>query len=83
MKASSLFESLSNTHSGCYHARGRKAVTFTPLLPIWSRAVALSVLPKNTPRLRWSDSNPQPLDHKSNAPTTELSRLPINMIDCF
>ena len=36
MKASSLFESLSNTHSGCYHAREREAVTFTPLLPIYT-----------------------------------------------
>ena len=35
--------------------------------------MALRVLPKNTPRLRWPDSNPQPLDHKTNALTTELS----------
>ena len=37
MKATSLYELLSNTHSGCYHARRvREAVTFTPLLPIYT-----------------------------------------------
>ena len=36
MKALSFVESLSNTHSGCYDARERKAVTFTPLLPIYT-----------------------------------------------
>ena len=79
MKASSLFKSLSNTHCGCYHAREREAVIFTPLLPIYTWVEwgsGISVLPKNTPRLRWPDSNPQPLDHKSNALTTELWRMP-------
>ena len=70
MKALSLFESLLNTHSGCYHAREKEAVTSTPLLHIYTCVVwgsGISVLPKNIPRLRWPDSNPQSLDHVERA----------------
>ena len=46
-----------------------------PFTPGWSGAVSLGVLPKDTPRYRWPDSNAQPLDHESNALMSALSRL--------
>ena len=79
MKASSLFESLSNTNSGCYHAREREAVTFTTLLPIytwveWGSGITCLAQEHTSPPV--ARSNPQPHDHKSNTLTTELSRMP-------
>ena len=85
MKASSLFETLWK-HSFRMLSRARERGSDLlhhcyPFTPGWSEAVALRVLPKNTPHLRWPVSNPQPLDHKSNALTTELSRLPKTVLD--
>ena len=63
--------------SRCYHGCAREAVTFTPLLPIYSYVdwgSGIRILHKETSGLPWRGLNLQPLNHKTNMLTTELTR---------